>query len=514
LCNDDEDLLLQQACEEAATLHDELYEPNEKTVTLRINSFIRAGDAAAAEELLRSLPDKNTSSGGGDDDDAVKWKRLRTVKPILQYYCSQQHDITAALRLFRDMRASESIHLDADTYALIIGASGERGCFAAAAAANADDNESTETTGPFLFDDLSHAMAEDLLELNESSAKKIYESLLNGFAAGPADTAKTGTSGEDLVPWTSVADSRGEPRLLLGRVSVDHETAVCPGTGAKLRLFALTDRQRKEVHDTLLKMAALTHAEHADKLKARGRRNVATQGGDYALTELSKFSDWLRQRNGEPYTAIVDGPNVAFFGHGNFHYSQVQLIVDKLESMGERPLVTMPQRYLASSFWLTRAGYTQEISDREMEVMNDLLQSEKMYAVPTACLDDYYWMLASVADQTDRHHELHVPTEDKEGRLPGLRPMLVTNDQMRDHKLALLEARLFRRWTSCHIVNYDITPYAEDEWEPREVDLVPADFFSREIQAAKTDRFGESTVWHFPVSEWSDSDRLCVTIVH
>jgi hypothetical protein len=139
-----------------------------------------------------------------------------------------------------------------------------------------------------------------------------------------------------------------------------------------------------------------------------------------------------------------------------------------------------------------------------------------MYVVPTRCLDDYYWMLASVANQSIAREQngncrLVVPPNDESGRLPGLRPLLISNDQMRDHKLDLLEPRDFRRWCSCHIVNYNLSLFGESEWEKRHVELRPADFFSREIQG-NNHGSGEGLVWHFPVSEWAEPDRLCIYI--
>ena len=137
-----------------------------------------------------------------------------------------------------------------------------------------------------------------------------------------------------------------------------------------------------------------------------------------------------------------------------------------------------------------------------------------MYVVPSQCLDDYYWMLASVTNQTNAKQQdgLHVSATDEAGRFPGLRPMLVTNDQMRDHKLDLLEPREFRRWCSCHIVNYKISAFVKDEWEKnREVVFHPADFFSREIQGNVHER-GNGLVWQFPVTGWEEPDRLCIWI--
>jgi hypothetical protein len=72
-----------------------------------------------------------------------------------------------------------------------------------------------------------------------------------------------------------------------------------------------------------------------------------------------------------------------------------------------------------------------------------------------------------------------------------------------------LEPRLFRRWTSCYIVNYNFTAFVGSECADREIGFSTADFFSREIQ--KHDSICGS-VWHFPVSDWPLDDRFCVRI--
>jgi hypothetical protein len=218
-------------------------------------------------------------------------------------------------------------------------------------------------------------------------------------------------------------------------------------------------------------------------------------------------------REGQPFTVVVDGPNVGFCGYGEFHYSQVMRVVEELERMGETPLITMPSKYVGPSFKL-RAGGRQQLSGNDLAFVESLIEDEKMYVVPPLCLDDYYWMLASVSNQTNARQmpDLQVETGDEEGRFPGLRPMLVTNDQMRDHKLDLLTPREFRRWCSCHIVNYDIPKIVKDEWEDRRVKFAPADVFSREIQGNAPGNGEEIKVWHFPVTEWNESSRFCISI--
>lgn len=51
-----QDEFCSEALDEVATFHDILYPPNEKSITLRINSLIAKNDAAGAEEMLASLP--------------------------------------------------------------------------------------------------------------------------------------------------------------------------------------------------------------------------------------------------------------------------------------------------------------------------------------------------------------------------------------------------------------------------------------------------------------------------
>ena len=132
--------------------------------------------------------------------------------------------------------------------------------------------------------------------------------------------------------------------------------------------------------------------------------------------------------------------------------------------------------------------------------------NDMLYVVPRLSLDDYFWMLASVSNQNKSRNgaDLSVSVDDTSERFPGMRPMIITNDKMRDHRLELLEPREFRRWCSCHIVNYDIGWYENDEWtEERKIRFQPADHFSREIQG-NVHPSGNGNVWHFPICNSSD----------
>jgi len=82
-----------------------------------------------------------------------------------------------------------------------------------------------------------------------------------------------------------------------------------------------------------------------------------------------------RDREGKPYTAIVDGANVAYFGQnfeqGKFNYYQIQFLIDALESKGEHPLVILPQKYTRRVFTSTTSskGKKQIADEKEMDII-------------------------------------------------------------------------------------------------------------------------------------------------
>lgn len=131
--------------------------------------------------------------------------------------------------------------------------------------------------------------------------------------------------------------------------------------------------------------------------------------------------------------------------------------------------------------------------------------------MPQGCLDDYFWILASISKQTVSRggKSLRVPQDDKGKRWPGGRPVVLTNDQIRDHKPHLIDTKLFNRWYSNTIVNYNFTGFVDDECIDPDIGFNPADFFSREIQKNTS---GAASVWHFPVHDWEATDWFCLRL--
>ena len=100
---------------ELAIFHDLLFEPTEKSISLRVKRLVSQGNAEEAERLLDSFP---------TNDDA----KLRTYLPVLKLYCDKGN-VSAALKLFKRMRDEPSVRLGAENYILLISSLMENGCF-------------------------------------------------------------------------------------------------------------------------------------------------------------------------------------------------------------------------------------------------------------------------------------------------------------------------------------------------------------------------------------------------
>ena len=71
---------------------------------------------------------------------------------------------------------------------------------------------------------------------------------------------------------------------------------------AQQRLIILEENQRAQLHDDLLNLSTEQFAKFAGK-KSHDSPNRARE-------QLQQFSGWLNKREGEPFTAILDGANI------------------------------------------------------------------------------------------------------------------------------------------------------------------------------------------------------------
>lgn len=369
----DSNALRRDIAAEVAMFHDAIYPPTEKTITLLVKSLVGRGDAQGAEALLESIA---TDSTNGQ-------LRHRTTSPILRLYC-EKGDIDSALRLYHKMRSTSRVKMDASTYANFIAAVAQHGYFRpdSNCIVGAQDLGYNRSCGPDLLNSLLSEMAEDVLDISEESARVLH----NGFALGFHGSGLDVLSDTETMRITTTRCENGS--LVANRVLVDNESAICSATGATLRLIVLEQSQRVHVHDTLLEMAREKSKEYTAKLASKGRStNDNAEKAELATQILKEFSEWLDTRSGKPYTAIVDGANVAYFGWGRVNVYQLMHMVNALERQGEHPLVIFPQKYTLQRFHL-RQGMLQVLREEEMAYLEELKEREQMYVVPPMCLDD------------------------------------------------------------------------------------------------------------------------------
>ncbi|EEC46713.1 predicted protein [Phaeodactylum tricornutum CCAP 1055/1] len=473
--------------DEIAVYHDLLYEPTEQSILTRVRLLVAQGHAKAAENLLV------------EHDCGF---RLRAYSPVLRLHM-EQGNAKAVMHLYRRMKRLPLVHFEAETYVHLIAGLAELGYFQL----QSDPIDGIEKlgfvngAGPGLFDELLTEMAEDILELTSQHAKRLNNALAKGFPESSLEV----TSSLGSVLQTSVA--AGEDDFIASRVHIDQSSGHCPVSGVKLRLMSLEPEQAKAFKQNILDMA--TSEQDRYELKSKQKR---AQRSDFILNEFMK---WLDTRAGDPFTAILDGPNIGYymqnFEGGRFSYHQLKFVVDSLESMNEKPLVILPRKYANDRIHLTIGGVMQTLKKEELQIRNYLIKTGRVYLVPPGHLDDYFWMLSSLSTQTTARNgrDLSVLPGDPGGRWPGARPMLISNDQMRDHKLDLLEPKLFRRWYSNFMVHYNFAAFVGGQCSHPDIGFNPADFFSREIQMNQ--RVGGASCWHFPLTDF-ENEWFCISI--
>ena len=470
--------------DEIAAFHDLLYEQTEQTVHSRIRLMVNRGDGMAAERMLLG---SNVTL------------HLRVFTPVLGLLL-EQGEVDSSMTVYNRMQKLDSVIFDADTYIQLLAGLAENGCFRENAAPIASAVEfGYSASGPALFDDIVGEMSEEIIEITPTSARRLYNALAKGFPTG-SGLKPVGTL--ESLKLNNNRATNGEG-VIANRVQIDRNMGICPRTGVKLSLKDLTEAQKETLKQGCRTLALerqeswmVSHSDH--------RKFHAVEMADEGL---DNFQEKLDIREGEPYTAIVDGANVGYymqnFDSGGFNYHQIAFVVQALEEKGETPLVILPQKYTRDFF---KVGQKKQFLTRaDKEILNYLINTDKLLTIGSGLLDDFYWILASVAKQTKScaGRDLTVPVGDP-NRWPGTRPVLISNDQMRDHRLGMLEPMPFKRWYSNVIVNYNFTAFFGDKCKHKEIGFAPTNFYSREIQRNLNE--SDAGVWHFPlagtVDEW------------
>ena len=247
-------------------------------------------------------------------------------------------------------------------------------------------------------------MAEHVLEISSASARRLSNALVVGFMNANEPTSAQGDPLDEIVtsikeahplaPMTLNRQPAAVNELVASKVSLDRSTGVCEVTASQQQLILLKSDQRKQFHDDLIDLSSTQYTHFTKEIGAHDK-HAARDSKNKAAEQLQIFSDWLNTREGEPFTAIVDGANVGYymqnFDKGGFSYHQIKFMVDTLESRGEKPLVVLPNKYNQTNYVYTSKNQYQRLSQSDVGIMKDLKHRDMLYTVPPRCLDDLYW---------------------------------------------------------------------------------------------------------------------------
>ena len=368
--SDDGDLV--DITDEIAIFHDLLFEPSEQSINIRVKLLVAQGKAKEAEMLL----DEHALHGNAE-------LRLRAYTPVLRLFI-ELNDFSSALHLFRKMKDIPTVHIDADAYMHIIAGMAEKGlfCIGAKPIENIHDFGYRSKSGPGLLDELVEEISSKLYEIPASSAKRFYNALVSGFP----DSGLNETSVQYYLK-TNVKQAESH-EVLASRVFIDPVNGICPRSGVKLRLIGLSDDDKQNMVDNLLQKAKFEQRKQSEL-----RSGLAAKKRD---NHLLNFYNWLDQREGRPFTALIDGANVAYYHqnseNGQFSYHQIKFVVDFLESLGENPLVVLPSKYAYNNFNISvhAPGYypggKQFFSQEEINIRETLSCFGKIFYVPSGLL--------------------------------------------------------------------------------------------------------------------------------
>ena len=287
------------------------------------------------------------------------------------------------------------------------------------------------------------------------------------FCDSPTNTTLAGAVDENLANQLAASLNPGSCSF----VNIVRSDGICPLTNTTLRQIPLTGAEKEVISENLAQLAETQFLEFTRtgggkkySNKNKNNRNNSNNNKTYynnnnnnnnnnaynntnPIDEIKKFKKWLLLSRNGPFTAIVDGANVAYYGQnydgGFFNLYQINAIVEILVSRGENPLIILPHKYTTPSFGTNKCHGSQQrqvLSEDEKSLLREWTNSGQLYISPPRCLDDYYWIMASVADQSQSQSH------------PQSRPIVISNDEMRDHKLSLCSPRQFQRWKANQMV--------------------------------------------------------------
>jgi len=218
-------------------------------------------------------------------------------------------------------------------------------------------------------------------------------------------------------------------------VDISNKSCRCPNCNGELRPLLISEEEKRRVRIALHKI-------------------VSSRSNDHRKA-LIEFEEWLKER--PEYEYIVDAANVAYnnqnFETGKFSYQQIELVVNKLKERSKNILVIIPNAYASQTTIpnsITRGSkkFSQKksyLSANDQRILDELRDGNMLYVVPRGSNDDWYWVYATIY----------------EGRKKPA--YVISNDLMRDHKIAFIEPKPFLRWRSSQIVYFALSKACDED---------------------------------------------------
>ena len=172
---------------------------------------------------------------------------------------------------------------------------------------------------------------------------------------------------------------------------------------------------------------------------------------------------------------IIDGANVGYFGRrppkDKLSFQQIDRVIHALmsepSSYGKKVLLILHQRHF------------KRLSNSQYRIVDAWKRDRILYQTPHRMNDDWFWLYAAVySSQFVRQ------------------PLVITNDQMRDHHFQMLSQRCFLKWRERHVVRFGFSNLYDFRVPPTFWFPLP---YSTQIQDS-------ASSWHFPVSQRNQQD--------
>ena len=424
----------------------------EALITSRIRLAVLGGDLVGAVRLLRrlrglELPTLRVEMGNsatGDDQGisrdaphSTSRMKPRSVSPIIHALCLQNQWQDAALVMRQMiMLQDDDLKPALDEYAALLRALVHAGTDNGNAHSNGKHIDCS--TREDVVNEVIRWLVAHFTELpNWEMAEDIASSMQKLGMCSTLDerlVEREGTHGNNIGVRISSASSS---RSAFSKRRVNARGAVMMGADASSE----REKDSPVLHEQL-RLQKLSIPASEIKSFTTSVHKIATERAVRGKDDFERFAQWVHRTG--PYEWILDGANIAMFGHSNskfFSFEQLDAAYRKASALQTEhaptssnegavrtkrhvPLIILHENRL-------RGGEAK----RHARLIQSWRDAGSLYATPAGSNDDWYWIYAAV--------------------MAGENAKLLSNDELRDHSFQMLGGKFVSAWKERHRVTFD-----------------------------------------------------------